>query len=208
MNEVMELVIAGEDKKLSILIKEQLNKGESPNAILSELTEGMKKVGDLYQAKEIYLPEMIIAAEAFKNVMPLLEDKLAKDGGNKKLGKIIIATVKGDVHDIGKNLVATMLRAGGFEVLDIGEDVPAESIIISISEQKPDVVALSTLLSIGLYEIKNTIDEIIKNNLRHKVKIIVGGPPLDAEVAKKIGADGYGDSAASAVDIAKKVLNK
>ena len=125
MNEVMELVIAGEDKKLFILIKELLNKGESPNAILSKLTEGMKKVGDLFQAREIYLPEMMIAAEAFKNVMPLLEDKLAKqDDGNKKLGKIIIATVKGDVHDIGKNLVATMLRAGGFEVLNLGEDYP------------------------------------------------------------------------------------
>jgi len=152
---------------------------------------------------------MLISAEAVKKVEPLIKKSINDDksGRSKYLGKIVIGTVKGDVHDIGKNLVATILGASGFEVINIGVDIPAIEFVNVIKKESPDIVALSALLSVGVVEMGKVINEIINNGLREKVKVIIGGPCVDDESSKKIGADDYGLSAVDAVKIAKKVLS-
>ncbi len=151
----------------------------------------------------------MIAAEIFKEnideLKPLLINKRIK---NKIIGKVLIGTVKGDLHDLGKNLVAMMLSINGFEVIDLGKDVPTELFIEKIKEHNPDIICLSALMSTTMLEQKNIIKEIEASGLRNKVKVIVGGAPVTKEWAEEIGADGYAENAIEAVKIIKELLNK
>jgi len=208
LEEMQENVVAGNESKVVELTQKALDEGLAPEKILNDgFVPGMEIVGRKFQENEIYVPEMLMAARAMKAGMKLLEPFLT-EAGIEPIGKIVIGTVKGDLHDIGKNLVAMMLEGGGFEVIDAGVDVSAQKFMDLVKEKKPDILCLSALLTTTMGEIKNVIDAFKENGLRNDIKIMVGGAPLTVEYSKEIGADGYSPDAASAVDIAKELLGR
>jgi len=171
------------------------------------LAKGIREVGEKFANGEIFLPELVMAAETMKRALEILEPELKKEKRERKaLGKVLLGTVAGDIHSIGKTIVASMLTANGFEVYDIGEDVPAEKFVEKVKELKPDVVGLSALLTTTLPEQRTVIEALKKEGLRDKVKVIIGGAPASREWAEEIGADGYGADAAEAVEVVKRLL--
>jgi len=201
-----ESVIEGNEKKVVEYTEKAIDEGMDLEKILNEgFIPGMEIVGKKFQANEIYVPEMLISAKAMKAGMKILEPLLTK-AGVKRVGKVVIGTVKGDLHDIGKNLVAMMLEGAGFEVVDAGVDVSAQKFADLIKETKANILGLSALLTTTMTEIKNVIDTFKEKGLRDEVKIIVGGAPVSAEYAAEIGADGYSPDAASAAALAKKLV--
>jgi len=188
-------------------IRARIDRGDDPVAILSECRQGLDEIGKKYETGEYFIADLVYAASIFKSIMEVLAPELRKaTTGNEKAGRVAIATVKDDIHDIGKNLVASMLDAAGFEVIDLGVDVPAEAICKCISEHQPDVVALSCLLTSTVDSMEATIAEISRSASRGKVKILVGGVPLSPETAVAIGADAYGESATEAVVKCKELI--
>jgi len=178
--------------------------GVPPVKAISEgMAKGMNVVGEKYETGEYFLSELIMAGEVMKEGMKILEPHL-KNAEIKKLGKVVLATVKGDLHDIGKNIVATLLGAAGFEVIDLGVDVPAEKILETVRTQKPDILAMSALVTTTMPEMENAIKQLEKAGQRRKVKVIVGGAPLTAGYAEIIGADAYAPDALAGVNICKK----
>ncbi|MEM3699668.1 MAG: corrinoid protein [Candidatus Bathyarchaeia archaeon] len=188
--------------------KEVIKLGVDPlRAIEEGLAQGIREVGEKFANGEIFLPELIMAAETMKKALEVLEPELKKKNKERKtLGKVLLGTVAGDIHSIGKTIVASMLTANGFEVYDIGEDIPAERFVEKIKELKPDIVGLSALLTTTLPEQKTVIETLKREGLRDKVKVIIGGAPASKEWAEEIGADGYGADAAEAVEVVKKLL--
>jgi len=171
------------------------------------LAKGIREVGEKFANGEIFLPELVMAAETMKRALEILEPELKKEKRERKaLGKVLLGTVAGDIHSIGKTIVTSMLTANGFEVYDIGEDVPAEKFVEKVKELKPDVVGLSALLTTTLPEQRTVIEALKKEGLRDKVKVIIGGAPASREWAEEIGADGYGADAAEAVEVVKRLL--
>ena len=210
LNKIAKAIIDLNDKEAKELVEEAIKIGINPIKIIEDgLSKGLKEVGLLYEKGEYFIPHLMIAAEIFKEnierLKPLLSIEERKD---KKLGKILIGTVKGDLHDLGKNLVAIMLSINGFEVIDLGKDVPTEIFIEKIKEYNPDIVGLSALMSTTMYEQKNVIKALEDLGLRNKVKVIIGGAPVTKEWAKEIGADGYAENAMEAVKIVKKIIKK
>jgi len=188
--------------------KEVIKMGIDPlKAIEEGLAQGIREVGNKFANGEVFLPELIMAAETMKKALEILEPELKKKKKERKtLGKVLLGTVAGDIHSIGKTIVASMLSANGFEVYDIGEDVPAGKFVEKVKELKPDILGLSALLTTTLPEQKVVIETLKKEGLRDKVKVIVGGAPTSREWAKEIGADGYGADATEAVEVVKKLL--
>ncbi len=183
-----------------------LQSGESAEAILKEgLIPAMDKIGRQFKINEIYIPEVLIAARAMHAGLAVLKPILAKSGSSS-MGKVVLGTVKGDLHDIGKNLVGMMLEGAGFEIVDAGIDVPAEKFIQAAKEHKAQVIGMSSLLTTTMVQMKETIAKIKEAGLNPKVKTIIGGAPVTHEFAKQIGADGYAPDAASAVDMVKELL--
>ncbi len=208
LEQIKENVIAGNESNVVELTQKALDEDIGPEEILNDgFIPGMEIVGSKFQANEIYVPEMLISAKAMKAGVKLLEPFLT-EAGIEPIGKVVIGTVKGDLHDIGKNLVAMMLEGGGFEVIDVGVDVSPEKFMDLVKEKNPDILGLSALLTTTMGEIKNVIDAFKENSLRNDIKIMVGGAPLTEDYAKEIGADGYSPDAASAVDLAKKLLGE
>ncbi|MBN1694135.1 corrinoid protein [candidate division WOR-3 bacterium] len=208
LENLKENVIAGNESKVLEYTQKALDEGIDLEKILNDgFIPGMDVVGSKFQANEIYVPEMLISAKAMKAGMKILEPLLT-EAGIEPIGKVVIGTVKGDLHDIGKNLVAMMLEGGGFEVIDAGVDITAQKFMDLVKENKPDILGLSALLTTTMVEIKNVIDAFKEEGLRDDVKIIVGGAPVSEDYAKDIGADGYSPDAASAVNLAKKLLGK
>jgi len=188
------------------LVQEALEMGESAESILrGGLIPAMDRIGIKFKSGEIYIPEVLIAARAMHAGMTVLKPILSKSTTNLSK-KVVIGTVKGDLHDIGKNLVVMMLEGGGFEVIDLGIDISADKFIEAIQKHQPQVVGMSALLTTTIKEMKNILQAIEKAGLRKKVKTIVGGAPVNEKFAKEIGADGYAPDAASAVDIVKSLL--
>ncbi len=188
------------------LTQDALDQGESAETILKDgLISAMDRIGVRFKNNEIYIPEVLIAARAMHAGMAVLKPILSKSS-TASPGKIIVGTVKGDLHDIGKNLVVMMLEGGGFEVVDLGIDVSVDKFIEAIKTHRPQVVGLSALLTTTMKEMKNTIQALEAASLRKQVKMIVGGAPLTEKFAKEIGADGYAPDAASAVDKVKELL--
>jgi len=175
----------------------------SPQEIISRsIAEGMDIVGKKFEASEYFLSELIVAGEIGKEITKMLEPYL-KGSEVKKVGKVVIGTVRGDLHDIGKNIVAIMLESAGFEVIDLGADVPPEKFVEAVKKEKPEIVAMSALLTVTMVEMKSVVDALKEAGIRDRVKIIVGGAPVTEEFAKSIGADGYGADAVQGVRICK-----
>jgi 5-methyltetrahydrofolate--homocysteine methyltransferase len=202
------LISQGKTEEVKRLTEETLERGEPVENILKDgLIQAMARIGGKFKNGEIYIPEVLIAARAMHAGLAVLKPILSKSSGSMT-GKVIVGTVKGDLHDIGKNLVIMMLEGGGFEVIDLGIDVSADKFIEAIRQHQPQAVGMSALLTTTIKEMKSTIQEIEKAGLRKKVKIIIGGAPVTERFAKDIGADGYARDAASAVDMVKSLLTQ
>jgi len=187
------------------LTQEALDSGEKADAVLKEgLLPAMEQIGVKFKNNEIYIPEVLIAARAMHGGMAILKPILSKSAASQT-AKVIVGTVKGDLHDIGKNLVAMMLEGGGFEVVDLGIDVSADKFVEAIREHQPKVVGMSALLTTTMREMKGTLEAIQEAGLRKQVKVMIGGAPVTDRFAKEIGADGYAPDAASAVDVARSL---
>lgn len=184
-----------------------IREGIDPLKATDALQEGMKEIGQGFAEGRFFLPDLMMAADAMKAGLDVLTKKLESKGMIKKtLGKLLIGSVKGDIHDIGKTIVSTMFSVEGFEVIDIGVDIEPCRFVEAAKEYKPDIIGLSALLTITAEEMKNVVSELSKAGLRNRVKIIVGGGAVTADFAEKIGADGYAASAIEAVIEGKKLL--
>jgi 5-methyltetrahydrofolate--homocysteine methyltransferase len=202
-----EAVVNGQAPKAKELTAKALEAGVSPGKILQEgLIPGMAEVGRRFECREFYVPELLIAARAMHAALDILRPLLAASGEVEPIGKVVIGTVRGDLHDIGKNLVTMMLEGSGFEVKDLGIDVSPEKFVNAVKEGGYDVLAMSALLTTTMPSMKATIDALKEAGLRDKVKVIIGGAPITQEYANQIGADGYGEDANQAVRVAKQLL--
>jgi methanogenic corrinoid protein MtbC1 len=205
IDEVKTQVEVGKTKLVPGLVQEALDEGSSANDILQAMIDGMKVVGDKFSAGEIFVPEMLVAAKAMSKGVEVLEPHLAGDA-LASLGTCIIGTVEGDLHDIGKNLVALMLGSAGFEMVDLGVDVPAAKFVDAIREnENVKLVACSGLLTTTMAAMKNTVQAVKASGLTG-FKVIVGGAPITPEYAAEIGADAYAPDAGAAVEKAKEIV--
>ena len=190
------------------LVKAALDKGETPASILADCQEAMKIVGDCYEKQEYWLPELIMSGHVLEQISDIVKPKLrsgtTSPSSGKRAGKIILGSVHGDMHDIGKKIVSFMLDVNGFEVHDLGVDVPEEKFVEAVKELKPQVIALSGLLTSVYDSMKSTVDALKKAGLRNKVKIMIGGGQIDERVKEYAGADAYGKDAMAAVLLAKQ----
>ena len=205
--EIKNTVIAGKHKEIEALVENavqsELNLDDLINAAL---IGAMDVVGDRFAKSEIFVPEMLVAAMTMKKGLDIIKP-LLKDQEEKSKGKVVLCTVKGDLHDIGKNLVAMMLEGAGFEVIDLGVDVTVENVIAKVAEIQPQVLGLSALLTTTMPEMKNVINVLQTRGMRGALKVMVGGAPLSAEFAEKIGADAFGKDAAEAVTITRSFID-
>jgi 5-methyltetrahydrofolate--homocysteine methyltransferase len=198
----------GKMEDVKKLTQEALDAGEKADSVLKEgLLPAMEQIGIKFKNNEIYIPEVLIAARAMHAGMAILKPILSKSSATRS-AKVIVGTVKGDLHDIGKNLVVMMLEGGGFDVVDLGIDVSPDKFVEAIKKHQPQVVGMSALLTTTMREMKGTIEAIQEAGLRKQVKAIIGGAPVTERYAKEIGADGYAPDAASAVDLARSLLAK
>ncbi len=187
--------------------KRAIAEGIDPVECAQILTQAIREIGDRFETGELFLPDLVCASEVVKNALPPIIEEIEKQGKKvASLGKVVIGTVFGDIHSIGKSMVATLLFAAGFEVIDLGINVKSEEFLKAIREHSPEVLAMSTLLTTTMMEQKNVIEGLKKENLRERVKVIVGGSPINEEFAESIGADGYGATAPEGVKMARKLL--
>ncbi|MDD3925837.1 MAG: corrinoid protein [bacterium] len=206
VNEISEALLVGNAAKVKELTEKALGEGVSPKDIIQQgLIPGMGVVGVKFKNNEYYVPEVLIAARAMHAGLNIVKPMLA-DSGMEPVGRIAIGTVKGDLHDIGKNLVAMMLEGAGFDVNDLGIDVTADKFVEVVKDGSVDVIAMSALLTTTMPSMADTIKALEAAGLRDKVKIMIGGAPVTQNYADEIGADGYSADAASAVDTAKELM--
>jgi len=199
-------VIEGDWKVAAAVTQAAIAAGVTPLAIVTKyLVPAMDEVGRRFECEEYFVPEMLLSARAMKASMEIVRPLLVATGA-EPVGRVVIGTVKGDLHDIGKNLVASMLDGGGFEVIDLGADVAPQRFIEAAATRHANLVALSALLTVTMPSMKTTIDAFETAGLREKVKIMVGGAPLTQQYAEAIGADGFGESATAAVALARKLV--
>ncbi len=201
-------IIDGDSDQAVALAKESVGAGIDPlDAITKGFVVGVNTVGEAFGRGDAFLPELVMAGEAMKAAVTTLDPEMKKRGTERKmLGKVVIATVEGDIHEIGKSLVATMLGASGFEVFDLGVDTASDKIIGKALEVNADIIAMSALLTTTMVKQREVIEELEKEGLRSKVKVMVGGAPVTREWVSTIGADGYSEDAIGAVMLAKKLL--
>jgi len=202
--EMKNSVLEGEEEEAAELAQKALDSGMDPVAVMDKgFLKGINEAGKLYEEGEFFLPELVCAADAMKAALEVLDEELKKCADNNtKTGKVVLATVQGDVHDIGKTIVGAMMTANGYEVYDLGSDVPNEKVLSAIDDVKPDIVGLSALLTTTMEQQKNVIEMIREAGKRDEVKIMVGGAPVSRQWSEKIGADGYSDNAIDAVKMA------
>ena len=206
INLISKAILNGDSEGLVEAINQALEEGKSAEYIFNkECIPALTEVGRLYEVGEFFLPEMLVSARAVQAGLMMLRPYLI-DSGIGYVGKVVIGTVKGDIHDIGKNLVAMMLEGSGFEIIDLGVDVPPEKFVESVEKHQPDLVGMSALLTTTMPSMKLTMNALNYANLRDHVKVIVGGAPLTDKYAKEIGADGFAPDASKAVSIAKFLL--
>ncbi len=204
--ELADSIISGKAAEAEKLTQQLLSSGKSAGDVLNQgLIPGMDEVGRRFKNNEFYVPEVLIAARAMKAGMKILKPKLA-ESGVKPVAKIVVGTVKGDLHDIGKNLVAMMLEGAGFEVIDLGVDVSAEKFVQAAKENKAQAIGMSALLTTTMVNMGATIEQLAKEKMNNTIKVIIGGAPVTQSYADEIGANGYAPDAASAVALLKSVL--
>lgn len=203
---VYNAVLKGDAKKAAAEVTAALEAGTPPERILHEACiPAMAEVGRLFEEGEKFVPEMLIAARAMQSALNILKPLLTQVE-SAVLGKVVIGTVAGDLHDIGKNLVGMMLEGAGFQIIDLGTDVAPEKFVEAVRENEPDIVGMSALLTTTVSSIGATIEALTEAGLRHKVKVLVGGAPITQDFANKIGADGFASDAGSAPRIAKALI--
>lgn len=189
--------------------QEALQENIDPQTLISDyLIKGMEEIGTQFEAGKAYVPNLLMSARAMKGALELLKPYMENDKNTISLGKVVIGTVKGDLHDIGKNLVSSMLEGCGFEVINLGVDVSGEKFVEAAKEHKANIVCMSALLTTTMVYMKEVIKAFEKAGIRNDVKIMIGGAPLSEKFAEEIGADGYSDNANAAVTLARKLLNK
>ncbi len=204
---IAEHLYRGDHVEVAALVRRALEAGFSPAEVLSGLTAGMDRVGRDFKAGLLFAPEVLVAARAMQTGMEVLRPLLAETGV-PYIGTYLIGTVQGDLHDIGKNLVRMMLEGAGFEVIDLGVDVAPERFVAAVQEHRPAILGMSALLTTTMPAMKRTIEALEKAGLRRAVKVMIGGAPLTADYAAQIGADGYAPDAATAVEVARRLLGK
>lgn len=209
LEKLMGAVVQGEADEAENWARKAVEKGLNPMKAIEKLRAGMKQVGDAFGRGEIFLVDLALSADVMKKASAILEEEILKKGLQKKmLGKFVIGTVAGDIHDIGKSIVVALLRAAGFDVVDLGIDVPTDKFVEAVEKHQPDILGLSALLSVTKLEQGRVIEELKKAGLRGGVKVIVRGGATTGEYAEEIGADGYAEEAEYAVTISKKLLRR
>ena len=201
--ELTKLLLELKEPEALEYVQKALAKGADPVALLGEAREGMTKVGQRFASGSYFIPDLVFSAEILKGIVKMLEPHLKTGAKPKRLGKVIIGTVDGDIHDIGKDLVVFMLDVNGFEVLDLGIDVPAQKFVDAIKQSKSKVIGLSGFLTLAFESMKETVDATKKAGLRDDVKIMIGGGQIDEQIRSFAGADAYGKDAMEAVELAK-----
>jgi len=198
---ISDSVIKGDEEKVKELVQEAIDEGLEPSEIINQgLISGMNVVGKRFKAGDMFVPEVLLSARSMKGGMELVKPLLV-EGEMEEAGKVVLGTVEGDLHDIGKNLVGMMMESGGLEVINLGTDVTAAEFAEAVREHKPNVLGMSALLTTTMLEMQNTIEVLTEEGLRDSVKVIVGGAPVTKEFADEIGADGWAPDAASAKDL-------
>jgi len=206
VKELYDAILNGNAKQAHAATEAALAGGaDAMELISSSMVPAMDEVGKLYEEEEYFVPELLLAGRAMKAAMELLKPLLIASG-NRMTTRIVIGTVKGDLHDIGKNIVASMLEGSGFEVIDLGTDVSPEAFVAAVAEREPQIVCMSALLTVTMPAMRSTIDAITHAGQRGKVKIIIGGAPVTSQYAEEIGADGYSENASGAVSLVKNLL--
>ncbi len=206
--ELYNAILEGNAKRAHIATEAAIVAGGEPmDLIAGSMVPAMDEVGRLFEAEEYFVPELLLAGRAMRSALELLRP-LMTASGEKLAVRVVIGTVKGDLHDIGKNIVGSMLEGSGFEVIDLGTDVSAEKFVTAVEQQKPHVVCMSALLTVTMPAMKTTIDALAHAGLRTQVKVLIGGAPVTVQYAKEIGADGYSESASGAVGLVRSLLTK
>lgn len=208
LKDLYEAILNGDGKTAYAITKQALDEGVDPLEIVSRhMIPAMDEAGKRFECEEYFVPELLLAARAMKGSLELIRPLLAARG-DEPAGRVVIGTVKGDLHDIGKNLIASMLEGGGFEVIDLGTDVSPEKFVQAVQERKPNLVCLSALLTVTMPSMKTTIDALKSAGVRDSVHVVVGGAPVTEQWAREIGADAYGPNAAAAVPLARRLVGK
>jgi 5-methyltetrahydrofolate--homocysteine methyltransferase len=206
LKQLYESVVSGDAKATQAITQQALADGVDPLKLVNDyMVPAMDEVGRRFEANEYFVPELLISARAMKAALELIRPLLTARG-DQPLGRVAIGTVKGDLHDIGKNLVGSLLEGGGFEVIDLGVNVTPEKFIATINEKKANIIAMSALLTTTMPSMKTTIDALKQAGVREKVKVLIGGAPITQKYADEIGADGYSENAVGAVALAKKAV--
>ena len=204
MDAIKNAVIGGKHGEIKDLVQKAVEAGLDPNVIINDaLIAAMDVVGKDFGTGKIFVPEMLVSAVTMKNGLEVVKPLLVGDQAQSR-GTVIMATVKGDLHDIGKNLVSMMLEGAGFKTIDLGVDLSVEKLLVKVREIRPQVLGLSALLTTSMPEMKRVIEELGAQGIRGSLKVMVGGAPVDRTFAEKIGADGYGANAAEAVELARR----
>jgi 5-methyltetrahydrofolate--homocysteine methyltransferase len=203
--DLYQAILEGQREVAKEKVEQGLAEGMAPGDVLDVMVNAMGEVGRLFEEGEYFVPEMLIAARAMKTGMEILKPRLV-DADIQPAGTIIAGTVKGDLHDIGKNLVCMMLEGAGFQVVDLGSDVSPQAFVEAVKEHKPDFVAMSALLTTTMPNMQTTIDALQEAGVRDQVKVLIGGAPITDAYAEKIGADGYATDASRAVKLAKTLV--
>jgi len=208
LQKLYDAILNGDAKTAVAVTKEALAEGADPLEIVTKhMVPAMDEVGQRFECEEYFVPELLLAARAMKGSLELIRPLLVERGA-EPAGRVAIGTVKGDLHDIGKNLVASMLEGGGFEVIDLGADVPPEKFVEAIKQRGANLVCLSALLTVTMPAMRTTIEAIRAAGVRDQVKVLIGGAPVTKRYADEIGADGYGESATSAVALARQLVSE
>jgi corrinoid protein of di/trimethylamine methyltransferase len=204
--ELYSAILEGDAKRAHTATEAALAAGVTPMDLISgSMVPAMDEVGRLFETEEYFVPELLLAGRAMRSALELLRP-LMTASGDKLSTRVVIGTVKGDLHDIGKNIVGSMLEGSGFEVIDLGTDVSPEKFVAAVEERKPQVVCMSALLTVTMPAMKTTIDALASAGLRTEVKVLIGGAPVTTQYAREIGADGYSESASGAVGLVRNLL--
>lgn len=206
LNQLYEAILTGNLNLSVSTTQEAIAEGVNPQEVINEyMVKAMEEIGARFESGKAFVPNLLMSARAMKGSLDLLKPLLKSDG-SQSAGKVVIGTVKGDLHDIGKNLVASMLEGCGFEVINLGVDVSSEKFIEAVKEHNADIICMSALLTTTMIYMKEVIAAIEAAGLKEKVKVMIGGAPLNQSFATQIGADGYSDNANSAVQLAKMLI--
>ena len=204
--ELQELIVTGQKDKVAAVVKTLLDSGKAPMEIINDgLTGGMNVVGAKFKAGDMFIPEVMISAHAMKEGMDILKPLVAGESSSLSAKKAVLGTVEGDIHSIGKSIVAMLLESSGFEIIDIGVDIPVARFVEAVQKERPAIIGMSAMLTTTMSRMKDVIEALKEASLRDNTRVIIGGAPITQEFADSIGADGYAPDASSAVEKAKEL---